>query len=216
MRVGQIFLRSCSLVLLAGGLAFPGFAQAPAAPGRISQPIIVNGRPANGAYVLNPAGGMQAFTCDNPQRYNTQDGSTQGWTCYDQRTATYLLNALPPSQTQAVQVPQPVPQQAPLPPAPLPQASGPVPGAANPYPGNPVVRFPEPQVYGKVKIETKRKDLKIYVDGGFEGQAADGKKFSLPAGNHEIELRDSKEQTVFKEQVHVIQQKTVEIKPPAN
>lgn len=208
MKVGPIFLRSGSLILLAGGFAFPGFAQAQAAPGRISQPIVVNGQPANGTYVVSPAGGMQTFTCDAPQRYTTQDGSTQGWACYDQRTATFLMNALPPSQT------PPVPRPVPLP-APLPQASGPIAGPSNPYPGNPGLGFPQPRLYGNLKIETKRKDVMVYVDGGFAGRITDLKKFSLAAGNHDIELRDARGQTVFKEQVNIIPEKTVEVKPAA-
>ena len=202
MRVGHILLRPGSLILWAGGIALPGFAQVPAAQGRISQPIIVNSQPANGAYVLSAAGGMQTFTCDTPQRYTTQDGSTQGWACYDQRTATYLLNALPPSQS------QPVPR-----PAPLPQVAGTIPGPSYPYPGNPGVGLPQPRLFGNVRIETKRKDVMVYVDGGFAGRIADLKKFPLAAGNHEIELRDSKGQTLFKEQIQVIPQKTVEVKP---
>jgi hypothetical protein len=200
LKVGHIFMRS-GLMLLAGGIAFPGFGQLPAAPSRISQPIIVNSQPANGAYVLSATGGMQTFTCDTPQRYTTQDGLVQGWACYDQATATYLLNALPPSQSQSV--PRP---------APLPQVPGAVRNPSAPYAGDPAFGFPQPRLFGNVKIETKRKDVVVYVDGGFAGRVTDLKKFSLPAGNHDIELRDSKGQPIFKEQVQVIPQKTVEVR----
>jgi hypothetical protein len=209
LKVGHIFFRSGSLVLLAGGFAFPGFAQVPVTPTRISQPIIVNSQPANGAYVLSATGGTQTFTCDTPQRYTTQDGLAQGWACYDQQTATYLLNALPPSQ------PQSVPQPAPLP-APLPQVPITVRSPSDRYAGAPVFGFPQPRLFGNVKIDTKRKDVMVYVDGGFAGRITDLKKFSLPAGNHDIELRDSRGQPIFKEQVQVIPQKTVEVSPVAD
>ncbi|HEY2383333.1 MAG TPA: hypothetical protein VGK48_19330 [Terriglobia bacterium] len=199
-------------MLLAGGFAFPVFAQVPVPPGRIAQQIIVNSQPANGAYVRNAAGGMQAFTCDSPQRYTTPDGSAQGWACYDQRTATFLLNALPPAQAQSA--PRPAPLPAPSQ-APLPQTPGVVRAPASPYPGYPAAGFPQPRLSGKVKIDTKRKDVMVYVDGGFAGRIKDLKKFSLPAGNHDIELRDTKGQTIFKEQVQVIPQETVEVRPTA-
>jgi hypothetical protein len=191
-------------MLLAGVTALPGFAQVQVAPSRVPQQIIVNGQPANGAYVPNATGGMQTFTCTSPQRYTTQDGSAQGWTCYDQRTATYLLNALPPSQS------QPAPRPATLP-APLPQAPAVVYRPSYPYAGYPRSGFPQPLLLGKVKIDTKLKDVMVYVDGGFAGRIRELKKFSLPGGNHDIELRDSKGQTIFKEQVQVIPQKTVEV-----
>jgi hypothetical protein len=209
LKVGHIFLRAGSLMLLAGGIASPGFAQVPVAPSRISQPIIVNSQTANGAYVLSAAGGMQTFTCDTPQRYTTQDGLAQGWACYDQRTATYLLNALPPSQ------PESVPKPAPLP-TPLPQVPGAVRSASDPNAGHSVFGFPQPRLFGNVKIDTKRKDIMVYVDGGFAGRITGLKKFSLPAGNHDIELRDSKGQPIFKEQVQVIPEKTVEVRPIAD
>jgi len=208
LKAGQIFLRSGSLMLLAGGIAFPGFAQVPVAPSRIAQSIIVNSQPANGAYILSATGGMQTFTCDTPQRYTTQDGLAQGWACYDQRTATYLLNALPPSQ------PESVPRPAPLP-TPLPQVPGAVRSPSDPY-AYPGFGFPQPRLFGNVKIDTKRKDIMVYVDGGFAGRITDLKKFSLPAGNHDIELRDSKGQPIFKEHVQVIPQKTVEVRPIAD
>lgn len=194
---------------LAGGIAFPGFAQVPVAPSRISQPIIVNSQPANGAYVLSATGGMQTFTCDTPQRFTTQDGFSQGWACYDQRTATYLLNALPPSQPESVGRPGPLP----TPPPQLPSA---VRTPSDPYAGRFPLGFPQARLFGNVKMDTKRKDVMVYVDGGFAGRITDLKKFSLPAGNHDIELRDSKGQPIFKEQVQVIPGKTVEVRPVAD
>ena len=86
---------------------------------RIPHQVIINGQTVNGAYVTAPGGGMQSFTCANPQQYVTADGASQGWACYEQATGTWLLNALPPAQAaapapvpvpQVSQVPQPVPQ----------------------------------------------------------------------------------------------------------
>ena len=206
MRVRHI-LRSASLVLLAGGIAGPGFAQDQATPGRIPQQIIINGQQANGAYVPRPTGGLQSFTCANPQHYTTVDGSTQGWACYDQRTATYLLNALPPTPSQPAAPPAALP--APLPQTPV------VAGPSYPSASYPGVQFPQPRLSGKIKIDTKQKDLLVYVDGGYAGRVRDLKNFSATAGNHDLEVHDSKGETIFKEQVHVLPRQTIEVKLPA-
>ena len=99
-----------SLVLV---LSVQGFAQVVAVQNRIPQQVIINGQRVNGTYMTAGNGGMQTFTCSNPQQYSTPDGASQGWTCFDQATSVWLLNALPPSP-QAVQVvPAPVQQQPP-------------------------------------------------------------------------------------------------------
>ena len=64
---------------------------------------------------------------------------------------------------------------------------------------------------GDVKIDTKIKNGSIYVDGGYAGVTGKLKKFSLTAGNHDIELRDSAGNSVFKERVDVVPGRTVEI-----
>src|ERR1700730_423188 len=91
------------------------FSQAQTAQNRIPQQIAIGGQQANGAYVTVPTGGMQSFTCSNPQQYATPDGSSQGWACFDQATGVWLLNALPPAAAQtSAQAPTPVqagPQQ---------------------------------------------------------------------------------------------------------
>jgi len=79
------------------------------AQNRIPQQIIINGQLSNGAYVPAPNGGMQSFTCPNPQEYVTSDGASHGWACFDQTTGVWLLNALPPAPAVQV-VPQLVPQ----------------------------------------------------------------------------------------------------------
>src|SRR5689334_11751604 len=83
-------------VLLAGMLAFsagPTFAQGQQ---RIPQPIIVNGQRTEGVTVVQN-GTAQAVNCPSPQPYTTADGSSSGWACFDQRTGTWLMNALPQS-----------------------------------------------------------------------------------------------------------------------
>jgi hypothetical protein len=98
------------VLLAAQGLA----QQVPAPSTRIPHQVVINGQRQNGVYVTAPGGGLQSFTCDNPQQFVTPDGATQGWACYEQSTGTWLLNALPPAQVQAVPTPIPVPS---LPPA---------------------------------------------------------------------------------------------------
>jgi len=83
-------------------LAPLAFSQTQTAQNRIPQQIVIGGQQANGAYVTAPAGGgMQSFTCSNPQQYATPDGGSQGWACYDQATGVWLLNAVPPAAAQA-------------------------------------------------------------------------------------------------------------------
>jgi hypothetical protein len=48
-----------------------------------------------------------------------------------------------------------------------------------------------PANYGEVIIETHRKDLAVYIDGGYAAEIRKDKKFTLRPGNHQIELRDS-------------------------
>jgi hypothetical protein len=65
--------------------------------------------------------------------------------------------------------------------------------------------------YGEVKIETRRKDLAVYIDGGYAAEIKKDKKFTLKPGNHEIELRDSDGQTVYQEKVAVTVGKTTKL-----
>ena len=91
-----------------------GVSQVQSVQNRIPQQVIINGQRVNGAYVPATNGGMQTFTCSNPQQYATPDGSAQGWACLDQATSVWLLNALPPSPQPVQQVPAPVQQQPPV------------------------------------------------------------------------------------------------------
>ena len=65
--------------------------------------------------------------------------------------------------------------------------------------------------YGEVKIETRRKDLAVYIDGGYAAEIKKDKKFTLKPGNHEIELRNSEGQTVYQEKVAVTVGKTTKL-----
>ena len=78
------------------------------------------------------------------------------------------------------------------------------------YPGYGYAYATHPNM-GDVKIDTKIKNGSIYVDGGYAGETGKLKKFSLTTGNHDIEMRDSAGNSVFKERVEVIPGKTVEI-----
>lgn len=116
------FLRVGLGLTLTLATASTGFPQAPAVQtvpatqNRIPQQIIINGQTVNGAYVPAANGGMQSYTCPNPQEYATPDGASHGWACFDSTTNVWLLNSLPPAQV-AQTVPQPaqppVQQQAP-------------------------------------------------------------------------------------------------------
>ena len=66
-------------------------------------------------------------------------------------------------------------------------------------------------VTGDVKINTPVKGDSIYVDGGFVGQTGKLKKFSLPPGNHRIEVRDGDGRDVYRNTIHVIAGRDVDI-----
>src|SRR5437588_6288947 len=86
-----------------------GFSQVPAVQNRIPQQIVINGQQVAGAYVMAPEGGVESFSCPAPQPYMTPDGASQGWACYEPATGVWLLNAVPPAQSQVA--PAPLPQQ---------------------------------------------------------------------------------------------------------
>lgn len=156
VRVGKIVFGTIVVSILLIANASAGFSQGPQAQTRIAQQIIVNGQPANGAYVQN-AGGIQTFTCTNPQPYSTPGRASSGWACYDQSTATYLLNALPPVQAQA---PRPVQAQAP-PPAP---AQAQAQAQSEPWPET--VPLPQPQLPPTV-IYQQPAPVVVYAPGPY-------------------------------------------------
>jgi hypothetical protein len=65
--------------------------------------------------------------------------------------------------------------------------------------------------YGDVKIMDAGKDAMVYVDGGYAGRVGQLKKFRLPVGNHNIELRYLSGHTFHQERIHVLPGKTLEI-----
>jgi hypothetical protein len=67
------------------------------------------------------------------------------------------------------------------------------------------------QNFGYVKLKTDRKDGAVYVDGGYADKIEKAKKFALRPGNHDVEVRDSENQIVFREKVQVIVGKTTEL-----
>src|SRR5262245_22201690 len=67
---------------------------------------------------------------------------------------------------------------------------------------------------GEVKIDTHLRNASVYVDRGYVGPINKFKKFQLTPGNHDIEIRDHSGETIFRERVQVIVNKTVELRPP--
>jgi hypothetical protein len=95
------------LVLL---VSAQGFSQAPYVQDRIPQQVVINGQQVSAVHVVAPGGGMQTYTCSNPQAYTTPEGTAQGWACFDQSAGVWLLNALPPAEQPVAQAPAPVQQ----------------------------------------------------------------------------------------------------------
>ena len=138
-----------------------------------------------------------------------------------------LLSSAPAVFAQKPSAPAPKPAPAPMSPAPMaPPQTAP---AQQPQPQvvvvepvrvfDPLFDYPYPYAYspdymaqnfGYVKLEMKDKDkdASVYVDGGFADKLAKAKKFALRPGNHEIEVRDSDNRTIFKERVAVLVGKT--------
>ena len=84
----------------------------------------------------------------------------------------------------------------------------------DPFPwgwGYPYV-YPFHPYSGVVKLQELPGDALVYVDDGYAGRADKLKKFTLRAGNHEIELRDSSGHAFQKERIHVIPGKTLKIR----
>ncbi len=76
--------------------------------------------------------------------------------------------------------------------------------------GPPYTYVPAPYS-GDVKLKTDMKDASVYVDGGYAGKASKLKRFSLRAGTHDIELRDSEGHTFFRQRIEVLVGKTTEV-----
>jgi hypothetical protein len=119
--------------------------QVPAAQNRIPQQIVINGQTVNGASVITAAGQVQSYTCSAPQHYTTSDGRSQGWACYEETSGVWLLNAIPPAQSQTSQAPAPVP--APIPTRPVTQAPSVIYQQPPVYSPPPVYQAPPVVVY---------------------------------------------------------------------
>ena len=65
------------------------------------------------------------------------------------------------------------------------------------YPYYPYLNYNMPPNYGRVKVETKRKDASVYIDSGFAATTDKAKKFALRPGGHDTELLDPEGQTCF-------------------
>ena len=112
----RAFFSPAGLAAVLMVFAVSGWAsQFPEAQRRIPQQIVINGLTVNAASVMTSSGQVQSFTCSSPQHYNTLDGSSQGWACYDELSGVWLMNAVPPVQAPAASVPAPIPAQSPRP-----------------------------------------------------------------------------------------------------
>ena len=65
---------------------------------------------------------------------------------------------------------------------------------------------------GTVKIDGKKTDAQVFVNGAFAGAVKDNKTMHLRQGNYTIEIRNAGE-TVFSENVYVTNGKTLHINP---
>jgi hypothetical protein len=87
------------------------------------------------------------------------------------------------------------------------------------YPGYPYGYPPSyiAENYGFVKINKHHLDKNdsVYVDKGYAAKLKDGNKFALRPGNHDIELRDTRGQTIFQERVAVTLGKTTKVEVPS-
>ena len=94
-----MLLRFGSLLVL-GVLsqAYSGFAQVLNGQERLVQPIIINGQETQGVLIVEN-GRVVTHTCSAPQQYVTVDQSSSGWACFEAATGTWLLRALPPTQS---------------------------------------------------------------------------------------------------------------------
>jgi hypothetical protein len=65
--------------------------------------------------------------------------------------------------------------------------------------------------FGQVKLIAPAKNDQVYVDGTFAGTAGQMKHFHLPAGNHNIEVRDGSGHDVYQQQINVIGGHTIDV-----
>lgn len=78
--------------------------------------------------------------------------------------------------------------------------------------GGPVVYNAHPDE-GQLKFDTKQKDARVYIDGGYAGEVRDAKGMWLQAGNHEIQILGLHDGETYAEQVYVAAGKTLHVRP---
>lgn len=66
-------------------------------------------------------------------------------------------------------------------------------------------------VTGSIKIDTKDKNVEVYVDGAYAGTVGELKTFKLRPGDHNIELRNHTGNSFFQQHVDVIAGKTTKL-----
>ncbi len=77
-----------------------------------------------------------------------------------------------------------------------------------------IYAYPVPVTYtGELKIKAAMPGASIYVDGGFVGVTNKVKNIPLPAGTHEVQLRDPDGRTLYQENVEIIAGRTTQIQP---
>jgi hypothetical protein len=77
-----------------------------------------------------------------------------------------------------------------------------------------IYTYPVPVTYtGELKIKAPMPGASIYVDGGFVGETEKVKKIPLPAGTHEVQLRDPEGRILYQESVEIIGGRTTQIQP---
>ena len=65
---------------------------------------------------------------------------------------------------------------------------------------------------GQVKIETSRKNAKVYINGGYAGKVKQAHKFQLKPGRYEVAIRTANGQN-YDTNVYVLRGRTVHVRP---
>jgi hypothetical protein len=77
-----------------------------------------------------------------------------------------------------------------------------------------IYTYPAPVSYtGDLKIKAPMPGASIYIDGGFVGVTDKVKNIPLPAGTHEVQLRDPDGRIFYRETVEIIAGRTTQIQP---
>ena len=77
-----------------------------------------------------------------------------------------------------------------------------------------IYTYPVPVAYtGELKIKAPTPGTSIYVDGAFVGLTDKVKNIPLPAGTHEVQLRDPDGDILYQESVAIIGGRTTQIQP---